>query len=338
MRYQGALVMASIKAVFLNSQLDPLVAGASYKLFVQDKWRDGVLYQEQGLNGKEAAKVAVKWADEIRRIGVEEWVDRKTRRLPMPTTDSWPPPSSPPPTDPPAGRTRPTQLPTRIELSPIAGSERLSATQWGQTTVASWISHHGRVAARLARRRWWHGGVAFAVLVLIYGSCDVSDVSGSSAVVGTPTDPQILACYEEATQFTGGTLPPVGPDDIGFGVGYFPKARGLATMNPPNSGRDAQLSGYKLPPVVYPGATVTMTIASRARSYVVQQNPWSPRQGSVSVTYRACSHEPGFFPQSFRFTDGRIRGCVPLDVRVGEQRKVSHIVLSFFAGRCRTSS
>jgi hypothetical protein len=208
---------------------------------------------------------------------------------------------------------------------------------WRQATVASWTGHHGRVAARLARRRWWHGGVAFAVLVLVYGPCGVSDASGSSTVVGTPTDPQILTCYEEATQFTG-TLPPVGPNDIGFGAGYFPKARGLATINPPNSGRDAQLTGYKLPPVVYPGATVTMTIARGARSYVVQQNPWSPRQGSVSVRYRACLHKPGFFPQSFRFIDGRIRGCVPLDVRVGGRRKTSRIVLSFFAGRCRTSS
>ena len=73
-------------------------------------------------------------------------------------------------------------------------------------------------------------------------------------------------------------------------------------MNPPNSGQDAQLTGYKLPPVVYPGTTVTITIAPGARSYVVQQNPWSPRQGSVSVTYRACLHKSGFFPQSFRFT------------------------------------
>lgn len=176
------------------------------------------------------------------------------------------------------------------------------------------------------------------VLVLVYGPCGISDARGSLTVVGTPTHPQILTCYEEATQFTGGSLPPVGPQDIGFGAGYFPKARGLATMNPPNSGRAAQLTGYKLPPVVDPGATVSMTIARGARSYVVQQNPWSPRQGSVSVTYRACLHEPGFFPQSFRFTDGRKRGCVPLDVRVDGQRKTSRIVLSFFAGPCRTSS
>jgi hypothetical protein len=232
-------------------------------------------------------------------------------------------------------RDRRLQLPFTLEVA--AAYPLTNQAPWGQATVASWTGHHGRVAARLARRRWWHGGVAFSVLVFVYGPCGVSDASGSSTVVGTPTDPQILTCYEEATQFTG-TLPPVGPNDIGFGAGYFPKARGLATINPPNSGRDAQLTGYKLPPVVYPGATVTMTIARGARSYVVQQNPWSPRQGSVSVRYQACLHRPGFFPQSFRFTDGRIRGCVPLDVRVGGQRKTSHIVLSFFAGRCRTSS
>jgi hypothetical protein len=191
------------------------------------------------------------------------------------------------------------------------------------------------VGARLRGHRWWLGGVAFTVLVLVYGPGGVSDASGSSTVVGAPTHPQLLTCAEEATQFTG-TLPPIGPHDIGFGPGYFPQARRLATMNPPS--RQAQLTGYKLPPVVDPGATVTMTIARSARSFVVQQNPWSPRQGSVSVTYRACLHKRGFFPQSFRFIDGRRRGCVPLDVRVGGQRKTSRIVLSFFAGTCRTSS
>jgi len=194
------------------------------------------------------------------------------------------------------------------------------------------------VGAKTRGDRWWLGGVAFTLLVLVCGPVGVSGASGSLTALGTPTHPQILTCYEEATQFTGGTLPPVGPHDVGFGPGYFPKARRLATLNPPDSGRGAELTGYKLPPVVYPGATVTMTIARSARSYVVQQNPWSSPQGSVSVTYRACSHKPGFFPQSFRFTDGRNRGCVPLDVRVGGKRKTSHIVLSFFAGRCATSS
>jgi hypothetical protein len=193
------------------------------------------------------------------------------------------------------------------------------------------------MSTRLRGHPWWLGGIALTVLVPSWGLCGVPDADASSIAVGTPVHPQILTCYEEATQFTGG-LPPVGRHDIGFGAGYFPKARWLATLNPPNSGRAARLTGYKLPPVVYPGATVTMTIARGARSYVVQQNPWSPRQGSVSVTYRACLHKPGFFPQSFRFTDGRKRGCVPLDVRIGGQPKTSRIVLSFFAGRCTASS
>jgi hypothetical protein len=199
------------------------------------------------------------------------------------------------------------------------------------------MGNNDRVDARPSGRGCWLGGVAFTVLVLVCGACSSADASPASAVVGTPKHPQILTCYEEATQFTG-TLPPIGPHDIGFGPGYFPQARRLATINPPNAGRGAQLTGYKLPPVVYPGATVTMTIARGARSYVVQQNPWSAPQGSVSVTYRACLHKHGFFPQSFRFTDGRHRGCVPLDVRVGGRRKTSHIVLSLFAGRCRIST
>ena len=192
------------------------------------------------------------------------------------------------------------------------------------------------MGAIVHRRRRWSGRLAGAVLV-IFSVIGLSGASNSSSVIGTPTHPQILTCYEEATQFTG-ALPSAGPHDIRFGPGYFPEARRLATMNPPAPNLRSRRTGYKLPPVLDPGAIVTMTIGRSARSYVVQQNPWSPHQGSVSVTYRACLHKAGFFPQSFRFTDGRRRGCVPLDVRVDGQHKTSRIVLSFFAGRCRTSS
>jgi hypothetical protein len=174
--------------------------------------------------------------------------------------------------------------------------------------------------------------IVVMVLIVVLGLGGVSYGNTSSTAVGTPTRPQVLTCAEEATQFTG-TLPPVGPHDVGFGPGYFPQARRLANLN-----RTVPATGYKLPPVVDPGATVTMTIARGARSYVVQQNPWSPRLGSQSVTYRACMHKRGFFPQSFRFTDGRLRGCVPLDVRVDRHRQVTRIVISLFAGPCRTST
>jgi hypothetical protein len=197
--------------------------------------------------------------------------------------------------------------------------------------------HHGRVDMRALHPRWWPGLVAVAALVLVGVLCLAPSASNGSALVGTPAHPQVLSCFEEATQFNG-HVTPIGPHDVGFGAGYFPQARRLATRNPPDSGRGARLSGYKLPPVVYPGATVTITIDRGARTYVVQQNPWSPPQGSQAVTYRACLHKRGFFPQSFRFTDGRVRGCVPLDVRVEGQRETNRIVLSLFAGPCTRSS
>jgi hypothetical protein len=178
--------------------------------------------------------------------------------------------------------------------------------------------------------------VIVIVLTFVVGLCGYSYGEGRTASVGTPKHPQVLTCAEEATQFTG-TLPRAGPHDVVFGPGYFPQARRLATMSP-QTWAPGSRGTYKLPPVIKPGATVTLTIARDARSYVVQQNPWSPPNGSQSVTYRACAHSPGFFPQSFRFTDGRLRGCVPIDVRVNGQRATRRVVLSLFAGRCSNSS
>ncbi len=199
----------------------------------------------------------------------------------------------------------------------------------------NWLSHaHDR---SLAEKWGVRASALVAAVLLVNGLSGSSSASGSPSAVGTPAHPQLLTCAEEATQFTG-TVAPAGPHDISFGAGYFPQARLVANMNPPHAGDLARRTGYKMPPVVNPGATVTITIARGARSYVVQQNPSSPRRGSQSVTYRACAHKPGFFPQSFRFIDGRQRGCVPLDVRVNGQRKTTRIVLSFFAGPCRTST
>jgi hypothetical protein len=66
---------------------------------------------------------------------------------------------------------------------------------------------------------------------------------------------------------------------------------------------------------------------------VVIDNPYA-RHGVTAATYRPCPHHPGFYAQSFAFTDGRIRGCVPLEVRAGDQRRVRRVTLSLFAGSC----
>jgi hypothetical protein len=48
----------------------------------------------------------------------------------------------------------------------------------------------------------------------------------------------------------------------------------------------------------------------------------------------ATADPAGFFAQGFAFTDGRTRGCPPLDVSIDHQPQVRHVTLSPFAGSC----
>jgi hypothetical protein len=79
---------------------------------------------------------------------------------------------------------------------------------------------------------------------------------------------------------------------------------------------------------------VTVTIGAQARGQVVIDNPYSPVGGVAAASYHSCSRKTGFFAQGFAFTNGRIRGCVALDVRIGHQPQVRHVTLSLFAGSC----
>jgi hypothetical protein len=54
----------------------------------------------------------------------------------------------------------------------------------------------------------------------------------------------------------------------------------------------------------------------------------------TAATYRPCANVTGFYAQGFAFTDGQIRGCVPVEVRVGGQARVQRVTLSLFAGSC----
>jgi hypothetical protein len=66
----------------------------------------------------------------------------------------------------------------------------------------------------------------------------------------------------------------------------------------------------------------------------VIDSPSSPTGTVTAATYHSCSDVAGFFAQGFTFTDGKIRGCVPLDVTTGRDTRVHHVTLSLFAGRC----
>jgi hypothetical protein len=115
---------------------------------------------------------------------------------------------------------------------------------------------------------------------------------------------------------------------------YFPVGLALATYTPAQwgygpFGRHGRF--YKLPVVVRPGATVTVTIGASARSHaVIATGP----SGVTSATYHACRKAGGFFAQGFAFTRPPFRGCVPLDVTIGGQARARHLTLSLFAGAC----
>jgi len=140
--------------------------------------------------------------------------------------------------------------------------------------------------------------------------------------------PLTLTCAQQA----GGTTPSlpaagdlvVGPLDIRAG-------KTLATANPSGYGEQGN---YKVPIAVRSGASVTISVAAQAVGYIVIHNPYGPAQGVTTATYHPCPTGWTVFPQSFAFTDGRTRGCVPLDVTIAGQPYPRRITVSLFAGPC----
>jgi hypothetical protein len=155
----------------------------------------------------------------------------------------------------------------------------------------------------------------------------------ASGRIGSPGHPLALSCADES--FPGYPDPPIPPrpqpHDLAIGPLIIVNGKRLATADPAGYGEHGS---YKIPLVLLPGRTATVTIGAQARGRVVIENPDSPVGGVAAVAYHACPHATGFFAQGFAFTDGRARGCVPLDVRIGSEPGVRHITLSLFAGSC----
>lgn len=146
---------------------------------------------------------------------------------------------------------------------------------------------------------------------------------------GSPGNPMAFSCGEES--FTNDPVPQQPqPGDLAVGPLVIFNARQLATGDPSGWGEHGR---YKIPIMVTMGSTVTVTIDPPARGHVVIDNPYA-LHGVTAATYHSCAHVAGFYAQGFAFTDGRIRGCVPLEVRVGGQARVQRVTLSLFAGSC----
>jgi hypothetical protein len=192
------------------------------------------------------------------------------------------------------------------------------------------------------RRRSQFGAPAAAGLAcLILSACTAGAAPGAVQVTapasataagpaGSAGHPVVFSCAEES--FAGDSPVPQRPQpgDLAIGPLIITGGQRLATADPAGYGDHGS---YKIPFIVTAGATVTVTIAGPARGHVVISNPYAPA-GVTAATYRSCARAAGFFAQGFAFTGGQTRGCVPLDVRVGHQRRVRHLTLSLFAGSC----
>lgn len=120
------------------------------------------------------------------------------------------------------------------------------------------------------------------------------------------------------------------PGDLAVGPLVIFDGKKVATADPAGWGDHGS---YKIPVFVPRGLTVTVTIDPPARGHVVIETPYAPHD-VIAATYRPCASVAGFYAQGFAFTNGQIRGCVPLEVRVSDQARVRRVTLSLFAGSC----
>jgi hypothetical protein len=151
--------------------------------------------------------------------------------------------------------------------------------------------------------------------------------------IGSPGNPLMLTCAEESFPLDPAFKP--GPGDLVIGPLIIANGKLYANVKPVDHG------GNKIPFIVLPGRTVTVTIGAQERGHVWIDNPYAQINWGIrlvaAATYHACSPQAirqGFFVQGFAFTSGPLRACLPLDVRIGHQVQVRHITLSLFAGSC----
>jgi hypothetical protein len=122
--------------------------------------------------------------------------------------------------------------------------------------------------------------------------------------------------------------------DLATGPLIIPNGHFLAHAAPHQFGAHGS---YKIPFVFAAGATVTVLIEPPARRYTIITSPQiqasAHRTGAISVTYHACAHW-GFFPQNIAFTNGRTRGCVPLQIQIASQPRKRRLTLDLFKRTC----
>lgn len=179
------------------------------------------------------------------------------------------------------------------------------------------------------------------MLTLVVGAglpaCGAGSTAHSkSGAARTGSDPgdhatTVMRCSAE------NQISPVKPGarDLVDGPLIIPNGRVLGRDNPREFGAHGR---YKVPFVFAPGAVATVTIGQPARRYTVittSQDTAAGSHAATSVVYHACPHW-GFFAQYIKFTDGRTRGCVPLDVQIAARSRARRMMLDLFTRSCMT--
>ena len=125
------------------------------------------------------------------------------------------------------------------------------------------------------------------------------------------------------------------PGDLVIGPLDLARGKAVATMTPAGYGYSSYGHGgrfYKMGLALARGAAATVTIAPPVRGHVVMAV--GSMSAVTSATYHSCAHEAVGFAQGFAFTHRPFRGCVPLDVTIGNRTPAHRVTLSLFAGTC----
>ena len=135
-----------------------------------------------------------------------------------------------------------------------------------------------------------------ALTCAVVAGCTAGETSGAahrapassprpqaSGRIGSPGDPLALSCADES--FPGYPDPPIPPrpqpHDLAIGPLIIVNGKRLATADPAGYGEHGS---YKIPLVLLPGRTATVTIGAQARGRVVIDNPYSPVGGVAAAS------------------------------------------------------
>ncbi|HET8780135.1 MAG TPA: hypothetical protein VFM66_08690 [Agromyces sp.] len=186
------------------------------------------------------------------------------------------------------------------------------------------------------------GLLAAGLLILLAGctgaepsgaAAQPSDAAASSTPAAGPHGHTTVGCAE-SRPLENGDSP--ASDDLVFGPLRYP---GLAhgypgpTIPPQEDGVLFAKIGTEL----MPDATVTVSVASVARSWAGIRTEGEPSAGYSSVTYVSCatSQSPDgvWWVGGFTLSD-RTSGCVPVEIRIGAEESIQRAVIAFWVESC----